>query len=231
MLPNDALALREELIGFARAMNERGINVNKSGNVSVRVAADDGVEGFLVTPTGMPYEELSPEDLVFVPLSPEPTLSAARGARMPSSEWELHARVYLERSDVGAVVHTHSCYATALACQNLRIPAFHYMVASAGGSSIEVVPYETFGTSALARAAAEGLRERNAVLLEHHGVLAAGRTLERAFALALEVENLAHQYVVVRSLGEPRLIDDEEMARIVEKFAVYGQPRMREEQS
>ena len=142
----DTTALRAELIETARGMNLRGINVNKSGNVSARACRADGAEGFLITPTGMPYESLTPDDLVWIPLVNPPSLRNADGARRPSSEWEMHARVYLRRSDIDAVVHTHSCFATALACQDMPIPPFHYMVAAAGGHSIDVAPYATFGT-------------------------------------------------------------------------------------
>ena len=153
----DTTALRAELIETARGMNLRGINVNKSGNVSARACRADGAEGFLITPTGMPYESLTPDDLVWIPLVNPPSLRNADGARRPSSEWEMHARVYLRRSDIDAVVHTHSCFATALACQDMPIPPFHYMVAAAGGHSIDVAPYATFGTPELARVAAEAL--------------------------------------------------------------------------
>lgn len=213
------LALCRAVIETARAMNRRGINVNKSGNVSARFGGS-----FLITPTGVPYETLEPEDIVGVDLA----TGAFEGKLAPSSEWEMHAEVYRARPDAGAVVHTHSCFATALACQGMPIPAFHYMVAAAGGASIDVVPYETFGTTALARAAAAGLRERNACLLEHHGVLALGKNLDRALTLAAEVENLAHQYWAVRSLGEPRLIPEEEMARVLEKFRTYGRQPAKE---
>lgn len=225
---NDTLSLRVALIECAREMNRRGINVNKSGNVSVRTYRD-GVPGFLITPTGIPYDQLFPEDVVWVPLSDPPSLKGMLGGRLPSSEWEMHAAVYLRRSDVHALVHTHSCYATALACQGIGIPAFHYMVATAGGTSIDVAPYATFGTSELAQAAANALVRKNACLLSHHGVLACGSTLQTALTLATEVENLARQYVVVRSLGEPKLIPEEEMARIVVKFATYGQQHHREQ--
>ncbi len=213
-MPSDHAALRAELIETAREMNRRGINVNKSGNVSARCRDAGGLEGFLVTPTGIPYEALAPGDLVFMPLSGELSASRARGGRTPSSEWEMHARVYLRRPDLVALVHTHSACATALACQGLEIPPFHYMVAAAGGDRIGLAPYRTFGTTELALAAAEALSVRNACLLEHHGVLAAGTTLSKAIALAAEVENLAHQYVLVRSLGEPRLLSPGEMRRV-----------------
>lgn len=221
----DTARLRAKVIETARSMNARGINVNKSGNVSCRAVRSLG-EGFLITPSGVPYEALEAEDLVFVSLNEPLSLARAIGRYSPSSEWEMHARIYLERADVCAIVHTHSAYATALACQEMPIPAFHYMVASAGGASIDVAPYRTFGTPELAQVAAAALRERNACLLSHHGVLAVGPNLDKALTLAAEVENLARQYVIVCSLGTPKLIDKEEMARVIEKFQTYGQPKM-----
>lgn len=213
MQDSEEFALRRAVIETARELNRRGINVNKSGNISARFR-----EGFLITPTGIPYEALIPEDIVFIDLKS----GGCRGNRLPSSEWEMHAEVYRIRSDAGAVAHCHSAYATALACQNMPIPAFHYMVAAAGGDSIDVVPYETFSTHALALRAAEALQKKNACLLEHHGSLALGKTLAKAIQLLAEVENLARQYCIVRSLGEPRLIPADEMARVVQKFKTYG---------
>ena len=213
MQDSEELALRRAVSETARELNSRGINVNKSGNISARFR-----DGFLVTPTGVPYETLLPEDIVFIDLES----GGSQGRRLPSSEWEMHAEVYRARTDAGAVAHCHSAYATALACQNMPIPAFHYMVAAAGGDSIDVVPYETFGTHALAVRAAESLRKKNACLLEHHGSLAIGKTLAKAIQLLAEVENLARQYCIVRSLGEPRLIPADEMAQVVQKFKTYG---------
>ena len=222
-------SLSERLIAAARGMNERGINVNKSGNVSVRVERD-GRPGFLVTPTGVPYASLTPEDLVWMPLCAA-SVEDREGTLLPSSEWSLHRAVYAARPDAGAVVHTHSASATALACQNMGIPAFHYMVAVAGGSSIDVVPYPTFGTDLLGERTAEALREKNACLLEHHGVVAIGPSPEKALDLAAEIENLARQYVIVRGLGEPRLLSDEEMATVIGRFCTYGrQPALEGEE-
>lgn len=224
-MENETLA--QEVVKTAQALSALGLNVNKAGNVSVR-GQREGVAGFLITPTGVAYETLQPEDLPWMPIKQGLTLEDFVGHYLPSSEWQMHAAVYETRADVQAVVHTHSAYATALACQNLRIPAFHYMVAVAGGSSIDVVPYATFGSEALAKGAALGLAKKNACLLEHHGVMAVGVSLARALALVHEVENLAHQYVIVRSLGEPRLISEEEMARVAAKFTTYGQPQSRQ---
>jgi L-fuculose-phosphate aldolase len=220
-LPDDSITLREAVIATARAMNASGINVNKSGNVSVRCQRGPSA-GFLLTPTGVPYDRLVADDIAFVD-----DKGHAVGRCEPSSEWRFHAAIYLAREDLKAVVHTHSPYATALACQGLSIPAFHYMVAVAGGTDIRCAEYATFGTQALADNVLAALSGRRACLLAHHGVIACGEGLESAFALAVEVENLARTYVVVRGLGEPRLLPDEEMRRVLERFRSYGQPRRR----
>ena len=150
----------------------------------------------------------------------------ATGRCEPSSEWRFHAAIYAARPELHAVVHTHSTHATALACQGLGIPAFHYMVAVAGGNDIRCAEYATFGTQALADNALAALQDRRrACLLAHHGVIACGDSLDAALALAVEVENLARTYVVVRTLGEPRLLDRAEMERVLERFSTYGQAR------
>jgi L-fuculose-phosphate aldolase len=217
-LREDSRELRAGVIGTARAMNASGINVNKSGNVSARCARG-ARPGFLLTPTGVPYDRLEVDDIAFVE-----TDGRSTGPCAPSSEWRFHAAIYAARHDVQAIVHSHSPHATALACQGLPIPAFHYMVAVAGGHDIRCAAYATFGTQALADNAVAALQDRKACLLAHHGVIACGATLAVALALAIEVENLARTYVVVRSLGEPRLIDDAEMERVLARFANYGQP-------
>ena len=218
-LRDDGRALREAVIATARAMNESGINVNKSGNVSVRCTRGTRA-GFLLTPTGVPYDRLEVDDIVFIADDGRVT-----GRCEPSSEWRFHAAIYAARPELHAVVHTHSVHATALACQGLGIPAFHYMVAVAGGDDIRCSDYATFGTQALADYALAALQDRKACLLAHHGVIACGASLDAALALAVEVENLARTYVVVRALGEPRLLDRTEMERVLERFRTYGQAR------
>ena len=218
-LRDDSTQLREAVIATARAMNASGINVNKSGNVSVRCARGARA-GFLLTPTGVPYERLEADDITFVADDGRPI-----GRCEPSSEWRFHAAIYAARPEFDAIVHTHSPHATALACQRLGIPAFHYMVAVAGGDDIRCADYATFGTQALADNAVAALQDRRACLLAHHGVIACGASLDTAFALAVEVEDLARTYVIVRSLGEPRLLDSAEMQRVLERFRTYGQAR------
>lgn len=212
-------ALRNAVIATALAMNAADINRGKSGNVSVRWQAPD-FDGFLITPTGLPYTDTTPNDIVAMGLDGEAT-----GARLPSSEWRFHRDIYLQRADATAIVHTHSPRATALACLRLPIPAFHYMVAVAGGDDIRCAPYATFGTQALSDHALAALTGRRACLLANHGVIALGASLEAALALAIEVENLAEMYMHALQVGTPVVLDDAEMRVVLEKFATYGQPR------
>ncbi|MFC7334081.1 class II aldolase/adducin family protein [Rhodocista pekingensis] len=205
---------RAALLRAAQALNALGINQGRSGNVSVRTA-----QGFLVTPSGVAYEAMTPDMLVPVTLD-----GGYRGDLRPSSEWRLHRDIYRHRPDAGAVVHVHSTVATALACLRLRIPAFHYMVAMAGGTAIEVADYATFGTQELSDAMLAALGPRRACLLANHGQIAYGATLEKALDLAVEVEALARQYWHARSLGEPVILTEAEMAEVTRRFAAYGKP-------
>jgi L-fuculose-phosphate aldolase len=207
-------ALRLEVIATARALDAAGLMPNKSGNVSCR-----GERGFLITASGVPYADLTPADVVDLPV--DATAEPGRGPR-PSSEWRMHAAVYSARPEVAAIVHTHSPRATALACAGRGLPAFHYMIALAGGE-VRCMPYATFGTDALARHAVEGLARRRAVLLANHGVLAVGASLARARAVAVEVENMAGQYLDLLAAGlAPQLLDEEELRRVIAKFEDYG---------
>lgn len=226
-IAEDGPALRAELIAAARRMNTVGINVNKAGNVSARCKRGER-EGLLITPTGLPYDALEPADLVFLPLATPRTdddaPAGAVGRREPSSEWRFHVDILRERPEFAAIVHTHSPAATALACHGLGLPAFHYMVAMAGGKDIRCAGYATFGTQALSDNALAALAGRRACLLAHHGVIACGASLDAALALAIEVEHLARIYLQARALGEPPRLPDDEMARVLEKFGTYGSP-------
>jgi len=215
--------LRSAVIATALAMNARGINRGKSGNVSARLCGA-GSDGFLVTPTGLAYEDTTPEDIVLVTLEGE-----ARGSRLPSSEWRFHRDLYRARPDVNAVVHTHAPFATTLACHARGIPAFHYMVAVAGGRDIRCAPYATFGTQELSDHALAALEGRRACLLAHHGMIAVGASLPAALALAVEVETLAEIYWRALSIGPPASLSDAEMDVVIEKFRTYGQPRRAED--
>lgn len=206
-------ALRNEIIATCQRMNALGINQGKSGNISQRIP-----EGFLVTPTGMDYETLDAADIV--PMSFD---GSHGGARLPSSEWRFHRDILAARPEVNAVVHTHSMFATTLACLGAEIPPFHYMVAVAGGDSIRCAPYATFGTEELSAHAVHALEGRKACLLANHGMIALGDTLKSALALAVEVETLAAMYWRALQVGEPNILDAAEMARVIEKFRTYGQ--------
>jgi L-fuculose-phosphate aldolase len=213
---NDAGRPAEDILRAACALDAAGLMPNKSGNVSCRTPG-----GFLITPSGLPYRELTTEQLVEVAWTPTGPQPRSAGPR-PSSEWRLHAAIYDRRPEVAAIIHTHSPRATALACAGQGIPPFHYMIALAGGA-VRCVPYETFGTEALAEAAVRGLWRRRAVLLANHGVVAVGASLARASAVALEIENLAGQYLDLLAAGlEPQLLTDGELETVISRFADYG---------
>ena len=214
-------ALRAAIIATARGMNGAGINRGKSGNVSARSCAD-GFDGFLITPTGLAYDATTPDDIVAMTLE-----GAAHGERLPSSEWRFHRDLYRARDDFRAIVHVHPPFATTLACHHRSIPAFHYMVAVAGGRDIRCAPYATFGSPALAAHAVAAMADRRACLLANHGMIAAGRDLADALALAIEVEGLAEMYWRALQLGDPKLLSDSEMDIVVAKFRTYGQPESR----
>jgi L-fuculose-phosphate aldolase len=207
------LALREAMIATARRMNASGLNQGTSGNLSQRVE-----DGFLVTPTGMDYEAMVPEDLVLMRFD-----GSHEGRRKPSSEWRFHRDILAAKPEVGAVLHAHSMFCTTLACLRRGIPSFHYMVAMAGGVDVRCAPYATFGTEELSRHAVAALEGRKACLLANHGMLALGRDLAGAFKLAVEVETLAAMYWRALQVGEPVLLDAAEMAVVLEKFKTYGQ--------
>jgi L-fuculose-phosphate aldolase len=208
------LALRRAIIATALRMNALGINQGKAGNVSARVRG-----GFLVTPTGLPYERTRPEDIVAMRLD-----GRVEGRRAPSSEWRFHRDLYASRAECRAIVHTHSPYATSLACLGMGVPAFHYMVAVAGGHDIRCAPYATFGTQELSDLARAALAGRRACLLANHGMIAIGPDLDAALALAVEVEALCGQYWRALQIGQPVLLSAREMDRVLAKFATHGQP-------
>jgi L-fuculose-phosphate aldolase len=205
--------LQEALISACRELARRGLTHGTSGNISLRRDARQ----FFVSPTGMPYDALDADDIPLVDLD-----GRWFGRRVPSSEWRFHRDIFKSRDDVGAIVHTHSTSATALACTGRGIPAFHYMVAVAGGMDIRCAPYHTFGTQALSDAAVAALRGRKACLLANHGVIAVGADLPAALALAGEVENLAAQYCAALALGDVRILDEIDMDPVLDKFRTYG---------
>lgn len=208
------VAARKQVIDTALKMSATGLSPGRSGNVSRRWR-----DGMLITPSGMAYADLTPADIVYV----GPDGATAAKARKPSSEWRFHLSVYAIRAGIGAIVHTHSMHATVLACAHKPIPAFHYMVAIAGGPDIPCIPYATFGTPELAVHLETGLKDRNACLMANHGQIAVGPSLPAALELAAEVETLAEQYYKVLTLGKPHLLTNAEMTRMLTLFKSYGQ--------
>ena len=199
-----------------RRLERQGLNCGTAGNASVRAAS-----GILITPSGVKPRDLTPESIV---LRGEDSDAFDDNAR-PSSEWRFHRDIFAAREDVGAIVHVHSAHATALACHRRHIPAFHYMIAVAGGDSIRCAPYATFGTQQLSDRVLEALKDRRACLLANHGMIALGNTLEEAADLAVEVEELAKQYVLAMMIGEPAILSEEEMNEALKRFEDYGAHR------
>lgn len=212
----DHADLRQQLVRHANRLQPLGLATGTSGNLSVRVEG-----GMLITPSGIAYDTLQPDDIVPVQFT-GPGTATWQHPLDPSSEWAMHQAVYQARPEAGAVVHGHPSYATVLAIQGLEIPALHYMIAAAGGAPIRCAPYHTYGTAALSAAAVEALEGRKACLLEHHGLLAFEHNLDKAMWLAGEVETLAQQMVMCLSLGGPRVLPAAEIAVVVDKFSRYG---------
>lgn len=208
--------IRQELIDFARRMSAAGLNKGTAGNLSVR-GRKTGT-GFWITPTGMDYDALTADDIVFVNSD-----GSSTGMRKPSSEWRFHHDIYRARPEAGAVLHAHSPFATALACLRRDIPPFHYMIARFGGDTVRCAGYASFGTQQLSDAAVSALSERSACLLANHGMIVFGSGLKQAFDLGVELENLCEQYVLALQIGQPVLLDDAEMKLMQEKFRSYGQ--------
>ena len=204
--------LRSDIVDICNGMNNDGLNKGTSGNVSCR----DGLD-ILITPSGVPYDTLVPEMIVSMDND-----GKHEGTLKPSSEWHMHKDIYNAKSDAGAIVHVHSPYATAMSCHGRKIPAFHYMVAVAGGDDIKCAEYATFGTQALSNNMISALTDRCACLLSNHGQIAFGVDLDHALWLANEIENLAKQYILASVLGEPKILSAGEMFEVIQEFKTYG---------
>lgn len=207
----------QRIIDACLAMHREGINQGSAGNISVRTAG-----GFLITPSGVAYERMRPEDMVQMDLEGQ-----SAGEQRPSSEWRMHCDIYRTRREAGAVVHAHPTFCTALSCLRKGIPPFHYMVAVAGGSDIRCSGYALFGTQALSDAMLAALEGRRACLLGTHGMICFHDDLDRALNLAIEVETLARQYWHACRIGEPVLLSEAEMAEVIMQFGDYGQQSSR----
>ena len=195
---------REGMVATCRAMDAKGINQGTSGNLSLRFG-----EGFLITPSSLAYEVMQADDIV------QMAWDGSFVGRRPSSEWRFHRDILQARGDVEVVLHCHSIFATAVACHHRTIPAFHYMVGVMGGNSLRCAPYATFGSQELSDVALVALADRMACLLGQHGQIALGRTLEAALGMAIEVETLAQMYVQALAIGEPPVLADAEMTRVI----------------
>lgn len=207
MTNTDINDLRRKMVDICRRMNSSGINQGTAGNLSVRTGT-----GFLITPSSLPYDVMTPEDLV------EMDFDGTYIGRRPSSEWRFHRDILKNRPDINVVLHCHSMYATTLACHHKTIPAFHYMVGVAGGTTVRCAEYATFGTQALSDHALKALDGRLACLLGQHGQISLGKDLEQALWLAIEVETLARMYVQVLTLGDPPILSDAEMERVIDQM-------------
>ena len=209
------LEKRKEVITYSIKLNTTNLSPLRSGNISVR-SIENSVEGFLITPSGKKYDTLKEEDIVFVSNDGNHDTNLK-----PSSEWRFHKDIYLKKPDAKAIVHAHSPHATAVSAHGKDIPAFHYMIALAGGDSIKCANYATFGTQELSNNIINALENRKACLMSNHGQVAFGENLESAFELAEELENICHQYINTIKLGEPKILSSSEMDVILEKVKNY----------
>jgi L-fuculose-phosphate aldolase len=217
-LGSDDLGLREALVATARRLDAQGLNRGSTGNLSVRATAS-AVPAFWVTPTGMPADEMRADDLVLLGAADGSVLA---GGWQPSTEWPFHRAVYLARPDLHAVVHMHSPHATALACLRRQLPAFHYMVAVAGGDSVPCTAYHLFGTEALSQAVGAAFVDRHACLMANHGLVAGGASLAHAAKVAAEIEALCGIYLQTLAVGEPVLLSAAQMVEVIDRFKTYG---------
>ena len=204
--------LRSEVIKYAKMLNSKKLSALRSGNISIRYK-----DGFFITPSGAKYSSLKNKDIVFVFLTGK--FDKKKG--IPSSEWRFHQDIYKNKIDAKAIVHAHSNYATAISTHGKGIPAFHYMVAMAGGNDIKCAKYATYGTRELSKNILEALNQRKACLISNHGQIAFSENLSKAFELAEEVENLSHQYITALKIGKPKILSTKEMKKILGKAKNY----------
>lgn len=204
--------LREQIVAACRQLDSSGLNRGTSGNVSCREG-----EHFLITPTGVPVDEITPSKIVSLDFD-----GKIIGIGKPSSEWQFHSAIYRARGEINAVVHTHAPHSTALACLREDLPPFHYMIALAGGNSVRCAPYALFGTDTLSQHAVAALVDRKACLLANHGMITLGRDLDEAMIIAIELESLCQQYLIARQVADPILLSADEMRAVIERFKSYG---------
>ena len=213
--------LKLEVIKYAKKLNDTNLSPLRSGNVSVRTDLS-GKEGFFITPSGIKYNDLQEDKIVFLEMDEKKNEQKIIDHELnPSSEWKFHQDIYINKPEAIAIVHAHSPYATAVSAHGKNIPAFHYMVALAGGNDIKCADYATFGTKQLSKNIIQALNERKGCLMSNHGQVAFGKNLDQAFELAEEIENICHQYINTIKLGNPKILSFEEMNKILEKTKNY----------
>ena len=208
--------LRAQVIKYAKKLNITNLSTLRSGNVSLR-AKEKNINGFYITPSGTKYSSLKPKDIIFVSLSGQFDKKKVK----PSTEWRFHQNIYVDKKEAKAIVHAHSTCATAISAHQKSIPAFHYMVALAGGKDIKCAKYSTFGSRKLSKNILSALKNRSACLMANHGQIAIGENLEKAFELAQEVENICDQYINALRIGIPKILSNNEMKIVLGKFKNY----------
>ncbi len=209
---------REHLLNISQKLAELGLNKGTSGNASVRFG-----DGFLVTPSGMPIEKMTADCMVNMQFDGSFEVHQKLNGLKPSSEWRFHRDILVNRPEINAVIHTHSMFATTLACLHKEIPPFHYMIAVAGGDNIRCAPYALFGSQQLSDNALIALTDRKACLLANHGMIALGIDLDDALAVTVEVENLCEQYWRILQVNtNPPLLSEAEMREVFQQFKGYG---------
>ena len=204
--------IKSDIIKYAKMLNSKKLSALRSGNISIRYK-----NGFFITPSGKKYSSLRNSNVVFVNL--DGTFNKKKG--IPSSEWKFHQDIYINRADAKTIVHAHSTNATAVSTHKKRIPAFHYMVAMAGGSDIKCAKYATFGTRTLSKNIILALKNRKACLISNHGQIAFEENISKAFELAEEVENISLQYITSLKLGNPKILSLKEMKKVLSKAKNY----------
>lgn len=203
---------RQAIVDACLKMTRDGINQGTAGNISVR-----GDGGLLIRPSGIPYDEMTAGDIVFMDMD-----GGYKHHLAASSEWRMHRDILQTRGEVNAIVHAHSVYATAFAICGMEIPAAHYMIAVAGGPTIRCAPYETYGTAALSKVVLDALGGRTCALMANHGMIAIGGDLREAMWIAVELETLCKQYALALQIGTPRVLAAREIEKTIEKFKDYG---------
>jgi len=209
---------RHQIIEYSLKLNSTNLSPLRSGNISLRGKENDK-DGYLITPSGKKYETLKPEDIVFMSINEDEKNNDT--ANKPSSEWRFHRDIYINKKEAQAIVHAHSPHATAVSSHGKSIPAFHYMIALAGGEDIKCAEYATFGTEELSNKVVKALENRSACLMSNHGQVAFGKSLDSAFELAQEIENICHQYTIALKLGNPKILSFEEMKKVLDKAKNY----------